>query len=87
MTAVLVVTVIVVLIAALARWLAYSTGNSEFNERYTKYQEKSDELSRTLMLTYVCCKRHGCKHLNEKGKCTKRSIVVDSEGNCKDCQV
>lgn len=87
MTSMLVVILIVAVIAALARWLAYSSNNSDFGERYTKYQEKSDELSRTLMLTYVCCKRHGCRHLNEKGKCTRRSIVVDQEGNCKDCQV
>ncbi len=87
MAAIIVITLIVFLIAAFARWLAYSSGNSDFDRRYTKYQEKSDELSRTLMLTYVCCKRQGCRHLNEKGKCTRRSIVVDADGNCKDCQV
>ena len=84
MSSMLVIAVAVVLIAMAAWWFARFTGNSDFNERYAKYQEKSDELSRTMSLTYVCCRRDGCKHMNGKGKCLRRSISLDTDGRCKD---
>ena len=84
MVAFLVITLAIAAIALVANWLVHFTGNTDFDGRYTKYQEKADELSRTLSLTYVCCKMPGCRHANDKGKCQRRSIAIDADGRCKD---